>query len=124
MEVLSLLNQNTYLSAVSMLMLNLGSRYLSFDLGNAQERFLKSWGVRKITLFCVFYVATRDILISLMLTGVFVIITSGLFHEESKFCILPSSVRKDLKITREEYEAAKKVVSLYDAYNRNTSNKP
>ena len=117
MEALNVLNQNTYMAAFSMLCMNLGSRYIALDISKAQEQILKHQVFRRITLFCIFYVATRHILISFMLTFVFILINSCILHEESMFCILPPSARKvdASKISAEEYAAAKKVVDAYEA---------
>ena len=39
-------------------------------------------------LFCVVFMATKDIKISIMITGAFIIFVTGLFNEDSKFCII------------------------------------
>lgn len=113
MDTLSLLNQNSYLAAISMLMLNLGSRYLVMDITRAQEQLLKNWVVRRLTLFCIFYVATRDALVSLVLTTIVVVLLTGFFHEDSRMCVLPTSMREH-KITYDEYVQAKRVVDGFE----------
>lgn len=114
MEFLQSLNQNMYLSAFSMLMLNLGSRYIVMDISKAQETLLKSAVVRRLTVFCIFYMATRDILWSLGFTLLFVLVTACFFHEESKYCLLPSAFRKNLTVTPDEVAIAKKTLELYE----------
>jgi len=118
MDVLDVLNQNTYMSAFSMLLMNLGSRYIAMDISKAQEQILKHQVFRRITLFCIFYVATRHLLTSLMLTAVFIFINSCILHEESMLCILPHSARQvdAAKISDDEYNAAKKVVDAYEKH--------
>ena len=114
-DILTVLNQSPYLSAISMLMMNLGGRYMFMDISKAQESILKNAVFRRLTLFCIFYVATRDILISIMLTTIFIILQTCFLHEESLFCVLPHSIRnKESAITDEEYAMAKKTVELYE----------
>lgn len=48
-------------------------------------------------LFTVFFVATRDIKVSIILTGIFIFLTMELFHEKSNNCIIPKSWLKKLK---------------------------
>jgi len=115
MDFLNALNANTYMAAFSMLLMNLGSKYIALDISKAQDKLLKNHLVRRITLFCIFYVATRNILISIALTVLFVVINSTLLHEESMFCLLPHSIRKvDSHVTKDEYENAKKIIDAYD----------
>jgi hypothetical protein len=115
MESLYLLNGNTYLTAFSMLMMNMGSRYLALDISRTQERILKYKIVRRITIFCMFYVATRDVLTSFILMILFIILGSSLFNEQSNFCMLPRAMRNvEVDITEEEYASAKKTVELYE----------
>jgi hypothetical protein len=112
-ELLTIFNQNAYLAAFSILMMNLGSRYLLLDITKTQEYMLKSKIIRRITVFCMFYVATRDIIISLTLTLLFIVFNMSFLHEESKFCVVPKSLRRT-QISKDEYTQAKKVVDLYE----------
>jgi len=115
MDFLDALNQNTYMSAFSMLLMNLGSRYIALDISKAQEQILKNQVMRRITLFCIFYVATRNILTSIGLTVLFIVINVFLLHEESMFCVLPHSARKVAgPVSKDEYELAKKTVDAYE----------
>lgn len=116
MDSLAFLDQNTYVAAVSMIFMNIGSKYISLDISKAQEQILKHQVFRRITLFCIFYVATRNVLTSCMLTFVFILINSCILHEESMFCILPYEARQvdPHAVTKEEYAAAKKIVDAYE----------
>lgn len=78
------MNNNKYLLGISMLMLNIGSKYLIAELSETQEEMLKSKLVRRITLFSLFFMATRDIWASLGLLAAFLVITSDLFNTPRK----------------------------------------
>ena len=100
-----------------MIIFNIGSKFLVIDMSKTQEQFFKNVLMRRITLFCIFFVATRDIFISLILTASFVILAYGLFNESSKFYILPKNSFYDNIFTKEEYEISKKIIRGYEKEN-------
>jgi len=106
-------NKSKYLVGIAMIIFNIGSKFLVMDISKSYESLLKSKIVRRLTLFSIFFVATRDIVISFVLTATFIILTMNLFNDESKFCILPNSF-KDNVYTEEEYELAKKIIKGYE----------
>ena len=95
-----------------MILMNLGGRYISNEISDFQEEFFESPYVRRIFIFVVCFIATRDIKVSLILTIIFIIFVSGIFNENSKYCILPIK-RSINKITKEEYIYAQSVVNKY-----------
>ena len=99
-----------------MIMFNIGSRYLVVDMNKNTENLLKSKFMRRITLFSIFFIATRDLVSSLILTAVFLVMTMNLFNEESSFCILPKSF-KDNVFTDEEYHFSKRIITEYERTN-------
>lgn len=118
---IDIFNTNRYLAGVAMILFNIGSRYLVVDMNKNTENLLKSKIMRRITLFSIFFIATRDLIASLVLTGVFIIMTMNLFNEDSKFCILPSSF-KDNVFTDEEYHFSKKIITEYEKNNKVNKN--
>jgi hypothetical protein len=89
MSYIDLLNNNKFFWGSCMLFLNMGSRFVIADLGSFNEKILSHNLVKKFILFCLFFVATRDILTSLLLTIAFSIIIYGLFNENSKYSLVP-----------------------------------
>ncbi len=112
---IGILNNSKYFVAIMMLLLNLGSRYISMELSQFHEDFLSNVFVRRILVFTVVFVATRDIKVSLISTAVFIVLVSGLFHEDSKYCVLPSAKDSKKNVTKEEYHYAQTIV---DKFNR------
>lgn len=112
------LNNNKYFAGIMMLLLNLGSKYLAAELSNSQEQFLNNVIIRRFLIFTVVFVATRDIWVSIVLTGAFVILVSGLFHEESKYCIV-SKNKMFTDLTKYDYEKARSVIKLYELQQKN-----
>ena len=106
------LNSSKYFAGVMMLLLNLGSKYISLDLSESQEKFLSNHLFRRFLIFVVFFIATRDIKISLVSTALFVILVMGIFNEDSKYCLIPS-VKDNTKITKEEFKLAQTIMGRY-----------
>jgi hypothetical protein len=105
------INNSKYFYAITMILLNMGAKYLEMDLVDSHRQFLSSKVIRRIIIFTVSFVATRDIIASLIITASFVIIVLNLFNENSAYCVLPPGLvnidtNKDGKISPEEIENA------------------
>jgi len=104
-------NKNPYIYAVLMILLNVGSKYIEIDLDETHKSFLSSPFVRRLMIFTVAFIATKDILASFVITAVFIILVLNLFNRKSKYCVLPPSFKKldsdkNGKISPEEIKAA------------------
>jgi len=109
------LNGSKYFAGIMMLLMNLGGRYISMELTEMHEKILNHKFIRRLLVFVLVFYATRDIKVSLVLTAVFIIIVSGIFNEDSKYCIIPNSliINKNRKIKKEEYMAAQEIVNKF-----------
>ena len=104
-------NKNPYIYAVLMILLNFGSKYIEKDLHDSHKRILSSTMMRRLLLFTVIFIATKDVMVSLIMTAVFIVFVLNLFNPKSNYCILPPGIRKldtnkDGKISPEEIKAA------------------
>ena len=108
---LSDLNNNKYFTGIMMIILNLGSRFLVMELSDSQEQLLSNKIIRRFIVFTVVFIATRDIYVSLIVTAIFIILVSGLFNENSRFCIVTKPVIS--QITNQEFKEAEKIIKLY-----------
>lgn len=88
MDVFGLMNNNKVLSGIAMIIMNFGSRFVVGDLTTFQEEVLKSEVAKKIILWCIFFVATRDVLVAAMLTFGFYIVVKGLLNEHKRYNLL------------------------------------
>ena len=113
-DILNNLNTNKILIGIAMIMFNIGSKYIVLDLSKSQEQFLKNTIIRRVTLFCIFFVATRDILTSFILTASFIVFVQGIFNENSKFTIIKNPSFYDNIYTQDEYEMSKKIITEYE----------
>jgi len=92
-QVLSL-NNSKFFAGVIMILLNIGSKYITIELSKNQEQYMKHYIGRVLLLFAISWMGTHDIYTSLILTGSFIAMTEYLFNEESSFCILPSYLKR------------------------------
>ena len=106
------LNTSKYFAGMLILLLNLGSRFLVTELSESQEQLLSNKIIRRFVIFTVVFVSTRDILVSLVVTAVFIVLVSGIFNENSKYCIVTKPVIK--QVTQDDYKEAKKVIKLFE----------
>jgi hypothetical protein len=76
------INDNKYFMGIAMLLLNIGSKYIVMDISDSQEAFLKNTIMRRLTIFSLFYVATRDVLVAILLTTTFIVFTTGIWDRK------------------------------------------
>ena len=91
-KFLKKLNESKYSAGIAMLMLNIGSKYISIGLSKSQESYLTSNLARQLLIFSAAFVATKDLLISIILTLIFILFADYIFNETSRFCILPKRI--------------------------------
>ena len=113
------LNNSRFFAGLVMIMLNIGSKYITIELSKSQEQYLKNNIGRQILIFAISWMGSRDILVALALTAVFTVLTEHLFNEESSLCIIPKQYRhyehlldldKDNVVTAEEIKKATEVL--------------
>lgn len=93
-KFLKKLNESKYSAGIAMLMLNIGSKYISVGLSKSQESYLTSNLARQLLIFSAAFVATKDLLISIILTLTFILFADYIFNETSRLCILPKRITK------------------------------
>lgn len=85
--LLQVFNQNPYFIGLMMLLLNLGGRFISLEVTKQQEQFLQLPWVRRILIFTVLFVATRNLWVAFWMTLVVVLFLGYLFNENSALCL-------------------------------------
>ena len=121
------LNDSKLFAGLVMIMLNIGSKYITIKLSKSQESYLRNTIARQLLIFSIIWMGTRDVLISIAMTAAFVVLTDHLFNEQSPYCIIPGHLRKyeeildddkDGHVTSEEVENAKRVLEKNKKKNR------
>jgi len=113
-EFLNVLNDNKYFAGVVMLVMNIGSKYITIELSKTQEAYFRYTLGRQIIIFSILWVGTRDITISLVLTAVFILLVDYLFNENSKFCIIPEKYKELQKEVGGNFVTQKEVNDAID----------
>jgi hypothetical protein len=110
--LINLSNNKMFIGCI-LLMTNIGGRYLAIDFPkNIDTIFTNSFILRCVVFFSLFFMATRDIKTSLLLSLLFFIIIHFFVNENSSFCLLKSN--KNNKISLEDYNRAKEIIHKYN----------
>lgn len=88
------LDNNKYFTGIILIIINLGTKYISLELSKTQEAYLKYAIGRQILIFSILWMGTRDILISLLFTAIFIALADYLLNENSKYCIIPDKYKE------------------------------
>jgi hypothetical protein len=99
--LLQIFNTNPYFIGLMMLVLNLGGRFISLEVTKKQEQFLQLPWVRRILIFTVLFVATRNIWVAFWTTVAVVLFLGYLFNENSALCIFGDGGRDGSKCASE-----------------------
>ena len=93
-EFLNVLNSSKYFTGIMMILLNIGSRFVEIKLSDSMEAFVKYNIAKELLIFTMAWMGTRDIVVALTLTAVFVILSEFLMNNKSKFCVLPDKYKR------------------------------
>ena len=72
-----------YTIAAAIFLLNIGGRFLPGEISKGQEKFLNQPWFRRLMIFVIFFVATRNILIAGTLSIITILVISYLLNEAS-----------------------------------------
>ena len=110
-EYVNSLNNSKFFAGLIMIILNIGSRYITLKFSKTQESYLRMVLGRQILIFAVAWMGTRDIYLSLVVTLIFILLSGFALNENSNFCLLPetfktisSSLNKDSLISEEDID--------------------
>lgn len=78
--MLEVLNDNKFFLGIMMILLNIGSRHLVDEFSTDPKAYDQNIILRRLAVFAVCFVGTRDLVTSLLLTAGFIIIAQGVSH--------------------------------------------
>jgi hypothetical protein len=81
------LNSNPYFIGTMMLLLNLGGRFIALEMTKSQEQFFQNPWIRRLLIFTVLFVGTRNIMVAFWMTLIIILIIGYLFNENSSLCL-------------------------------------
>lgn len=70
-----------------MLLMNLGGKYVIMEIPKGMDAFFSHPWVRKLTIFAIAFMATRNLKVSILLLLLFLLFAKYLFNENSVSCI-------------------------------------
>jgi len=105
-----------YTIAVAIFLLNMGGRFLPFELTKGQESFLNQPIFRRLIIFVIFFVATRNLVIALWMSLLSILFIGYLFNENSSLYIFgkratgKKTAGDTLALTSEEQQILKSLM--------------
>lgn len=81
------LNSNPYFIGTMMLFLNLGGRFIAMEMSKSQETFFQNPWVRRLLIFTVLFVGTRNVVVAFWMTLIIILLIGYLFNENSSLCL-------------------------------------
>lgn len=76
--MIEILNDSKLFLGIMLLLLNIGSRYLVDEFSTDPDEYTRNIVLRRIAVFAVCFVGTRDLVVSILLTAGFIIISQGI----------------------------------------------
>ena len=80
----STLNDSKFFAGIVMILLNIGSKFITMRFSKSQEAYLKLVLSRQLLIFSIAWIT---------ITAVFVVLADFVLNEESSFCVLPDSFK-------------------------------
>jgi hypothetical protein len=84
-ERINAIGTSPFFIGVMMLLLNVGSRFITHELSHDDKEYSQNILLRRLSIFAACFAGTRDIVTSILLTAGFVIIAGGLFRGKGPF---------------------------------------
>ena len=78
----SCINENKYIIGLTMIMLNIGARFIIDELDDDLRKIISNTIVWRVVIFCSFFMATKDLFTATVLTIIFVILINEVFAKE------------------------------------------
>lgn len=82
-QIIQYVETSPMFAGIMMLLLNVGSRYITHEYSNNDEEYMQNIVLRRIAIFAVCFVGTRSVITSIILTAAFVVLSSGIFRNKS-----------------------------------------
>ena len=83
-KYVSMMNENKLFVGLMVVVVAVGGRFIIEELNESQKQIIHNTWVRRLFVFGVCFMATRDICISLIITMIFIIIVSEFANNEEQ----------------------------------------
>ena len=85
MDSIHNLASSPFMIGIMILLTNVASRYIVHEFSTNDEEYGQNILLRRLAIFAVCFVGTRDLFVSILLTAGFVILAGGLFRGSSVY---------------------------------------
>ena len=92
-NTLSSVNQSKLFAGIIMILINIGSKFISIKFSKSCEIYLQKIINKQILVFAMAWLGTRDIYTALILSTGFILLSDYLFNEESNMCVVPNKYK-------------------------------
>jgi hypothetical protein len=86
-QSLHYLSTNPWLAGIAYVTLNLGGKHIAMNLTPEQEKMMSSPYIRPVIIFCLCFIATRNIITAFWLTMLFILVFYVVLYEGSPLCL-------------------------------------
>ena len=123
--IFTVLNNNKLFNGIMTMALHIGGRYISEEIPKNVYLIFNRPLFRRIFIFCVSFISTRDVKLSILLTLLFIFLFNYIFNEESKIFVLrnkpnkPNKINKkpdESNVSQKELDYATKIIKKYNKY--------
>ncbi len=101
---------NKYMIGITMVIVNLGARFIVNELNEEQKKFINTKYLRRIVIFFLIFMATRDIVISLVLTVIVILVIFEFFNEDSEYSLVTKKVNVKKNEELDKNEKIEKII--------------
>ena len=83
-ESIGNMNENKLFIGLMVITVTIGGRFIVDEFNDSQKKMINNKLVRRLLAFCVFFMATRDVCTSFILTIIFALVMSSLVGDENE----------------------------------------
>ena len=87
-QLVGFISTSPWIAGLCYVIVNLGGKHIAMNLTPEQEKMLGSAWIRPSIIFCLCFVATRNIITAFWLTMAFMLVFYVIFYEASPLCLL------------------------------------
>ena len=121
-QLLLSLNSSRIIGAFLMFVMNIGSKYIAKDVPLAVDIIFDNFWARMFVVLCIVFISTRDIMVSLLITLLYILIFAYLLNDNSASCIMRDTIveyKEKLKKFKQEMNPQQ---SSYDISSKDVIN--
>ena len=83
-ESINNINENKLFIGLMVITVTIGGRFIIDEFSESQKKMINNKLVRRVFIFCVFFMATRDIITAFILTIIFALVITSVDDDENK----------------------------------------